>query len=415
MATAATVSLEWFMNVSASPPRDHILLTGATGLLGSYLVRDLLLDGQPLAVIVRRSRKQDPVARVEGVLRHWESTTGQILPRPVVLEGDLTLPKCGLNSDACQWVERHCGSLLNNAASLSFRGTDRTAEPWLTNVGGTEHVLELARATGLRHLHHVSTAYVSGLRTGTGLETDLDVGQTFGNDYERSKVEAEQMVRSASHLETATVYRPSIIVGDSTTGYTSTYHGLYAGLRLGHTLLTRVRIGSTSGPALLHLLGVDPTDHKNFVPVDWVSRVISATVRNSAARGHTLHLSHPQPLSMLTVGTLIQEAVERYSQAAAADDPDLCDENWFADNLRTQLDVYQSYFRNDPTFDTTNTQTFAGHLPCPTLDMPSLLRMAKVAIETDFGRLPTPRQAPAAVPSRSVETNQTLRAAAPTA
>ena len=118
---------------------------------------------------------------------------------------------------------------------------------------------------------------------------------------------------------------------------------------------------------------------------------------------------------MLTVGTLIQEAVERYSQAAAADDPDLCDENWFADNLRTQLDVYQSYFRNDPTFDTTNTQTFAGHLPCPTLDMPSLLRMAKVAIETDFGRLPAPRHAPAAGPSRSVEANQPLRAAAPTA
>ena len=67
----ATVSLEWFMNVSP-PPRDHLLLTGATGLLGSYLVRDLLLDGQPLAVIVRRSRKQDPVARIEGVLRHWE-------------------------------------------------------------------------------------------------------------------------------------------------------------------------------------------------------------------------------------------------------------------------------------------------------------------------------------------------------
>ena len=392
------------MNVSPSP-RNHLLLTGATGLLGSYLVRDLLLDGQPLAVIVRRSRKQDPVARIEGVLRHWESMSGQILPRPVVLEGDLTLPKCGLNSEACQWVARHCGSILNNAASLSFRSTDRTAEPWLTNVGGTEHVLELARQTGLCHLHHVSTAYVSGLRTGTA----------FGNDYERSKVEAEKMVRSASHLETVTVYRPSIIVGDSTTGYTSTYHGLYAGLRLGHTLLTRVRIGSTSGPALLHLLGVDTADHKNFVPVDWVSQVITATVRNPAARGHTFHLSHPHPLSMLTVGTLIQEAVERYSQAAAADDPDLCDESWFADNLRTQLDVYQSYFRNDPTFDTTNTQTFAGHLPCPTLDMPSLLRMAKVAIETDFGRLPTPRQAQATGPSRSVEADQTLRAAAPTA
>ena len=397
----------------ASP--DHILLTGATGLLGSYLVRDLLLDGRPLAVIVRRSRKQDPATRVDGLLRHWEESLGQRLPRPVVLEGDLTQPRCGLSPESCQWVERHCGALLHNAASLSFRATDRTAEPWLSNVSGTGHMLDLARETGIRHLHHVSTAYVCGLRGATILETDLDVGQDFGNDYERSKVEAEQMVRSASHLETVTVYRPSIIVGDSVTGYTSTYHGLYAGLRLGHTLLTRVRLGSTSGPALLHLLGINPTDHKNFVPVDWVSKVIAATVQNPAARGHTLHLTHPQPLSMLTVGKLIQEAVESYSQAASPDDPDLCDENWFADNLRSQLEVYQSYFRNDPTFDITNTRAFAGHIPCPTLDMPSLLRMAKVAIETDFGRLPTPRQAQAVGPIRSGDAKQTLRAAAPTA
>jgi hypothetical protein len=89
---------------------------------------------------------------------------------------------------------------------------------------------------------------------------------------------------------------------------------------------------------------------------------------------------------MLAVGRIIQEAVERYSQAASPDDPDLCDERWFADNLRTQLDVYQSYFRNDPTFDRSNTDAIAGHIPCPALDDATLLRMSKYAIETDFGR-----------------------------
>lgn len=375
---------------------DHLLLTGSTGLLGSYLVRDLLLAGRRLALIVRRDRKRSAASRVEAVVQQWEDALGMSLPRPVVFEGDLNSPLCGLSEDDRHWIHWNCGELLNNAASLSFRGTDRGAEPWLTNVTGTRNVLDLARATGIEHFHHVSTAYVCGLRSGVVLEDELDVGQRFGNDYELSKVEAEKMVRTADHLASATVYRPSIIVGDSRTGYTSTYHGFFAGLRLGHTLLTRVAIGSTSGPAMLGLLGVDPADHKNFVSVDWVAQVIAHAVQTPDVRGRTLHVTHPEPVLMLAVGRVIQEAVERYSQAASPDDPDRCDEQWFADNLRTQLDVYQSYFRNDPAFDRSNTDAIAGHIPCPTLDDATLLRMSKHAIEADFGRRPAKPEALAA-------------------
>ena len=341
----------------------YILMTGATGLLGSYLVRDLLMSGRRLALIVRRDRKKTPASRMELLLRHWDETLGYTLPRPIVLEGDLSQPLCGLDNDARSWVTSNCDALLNNAASLSFRGSDPTAEPWLTNVTGTTNVLALAKETGLRQMHHVSTA------------------------YEKSKVASEQLVRSAEHFDTATIYRPSIIAGDSQTGYTSTYHGLFAALRLGHTLLTRVVKGSTSGPALLALIGVDPKAHKNFVPVDWVSSVISHLIQTPSAHGKTFHVTHPAPCSMDLVGRFIQEAVERYSKDASPDDPDLCDEQWFADTMLTQLDVYTSYFRHDPTFDQTNVTAFASHLPCPVLDMPRLLTMARFAIANDFGRL----------------------------
>ena len=376
--------------LKATSPKS-LLITGATGLLGSYLIRDLVLDGRSLAVVVRRSRKQSAAARVEEILVHWEETLGKTLPRPTVLEGDLTRPLCGLDADARRWVTDHCDEVLNNAASLTFRGSDRDAEPWRTNVTGTSQVLTLARETGLRHFHHVSTAYVCGLRSGVVREDELDVGQTFGNDYERTKVEGERRVHAAAapeggFLDTATIYRPSIIVGDSTTGWTSTYHGLFAALRLGHTLLTRVTKGTTSGPALLGLIGVAPLDTKNFVPVDWVSSVIAHAVQTPSARGVTYHLTHPEPISMDTVGRLIQQAVEAYSQDASPDDPDLCDEDWFADTLRTQLDVYKSYLRTDPTFDRSRTAAIVGDLPCPPLDMPGLLKMAKFAIDHEFGR-----------------------------
>lgn len=369
--------------------RNTLLLTGPTGLLGSYLVRDLLLDGRPLAVLARGDRKRSAAERIEAIVRHWERVLGRPVARPTVLDGDLTRARCGLEEAALEWLGAHCGEVLHNAASLTFRGSDRASEPWRTNVGGTRHVLEVCREAGIRHFHHVSTAYVCGLREGTVGEDDLDVGQAFGNDYERSKLEAERLVRGADHLESATVFRPSIIVGDSRTGFTSTYHGLFAVLRLGHTLLTRVLIGSTSGPALLGLLGVDPRDGKNFVPVDWVAAVIAHVVQQPGGRGRTYHLTHPRPVAMDTIGRLVQEAVETYSRAAKADDPDLCDERWFAETMREQLDVYQSYLRNDPTFDRSNTMALAGHLPCPELDMPTLMRMARFAIEHDFGRRPS--------------------------
>ena len=372
--------------------RRHLLITGATGLLGSYLVRDLLLDGQPLAVMVRRSRRESPEARVERIVQDWELELGKRLPRPRVITADLTQTRCGLSEQDLGWIGRHCSTLLHNAASLSFRGGDRAAEPWLSNVTGAAHVLDVAKLTDIEHFHHVSTAYVCGLRDGTVTEDELDVGQEFGNDYERSKVEAETMIRAARSLTSVTVYRPSIIVGDSHTGFTSTYHGLFAALRLGHTLLTKVVVGATSCPALLRLLDIEPSNHKNFVPVDWVSAVIAHCVQRPEARGRTFHLTHQEPLSSIAVGTLVQEAVERYSKAASPDDPDLRDEQWFADNLAVQLDVYRSYFRNDPTFDRKNTEALTRHLPCPTLDHPRLMRMAKFAIEEDFGRLP--RSAP---------------------
>ena len=368
--------------------RRHLLLTGATGLLGSYLVRDLLLDGQPLAVVVRGGRRESPEARMERLVGRWEIELGKRLPRPRVFDGDLTKPRCGLVAADLDWIGRHCSGLLHNAASLSFRGSDRAAEPWLSNVTGVANMLEVVRAADIEHLHHVSTAYVCGLRSGTIAEADLDVGQGFGNDYERSKVEAETMVRAAEGPTSTTVYRPSIIVGDSHTGFTSTYHGLFAVLRLGHTLLTKVALGSTSGPAILRLLGIDPNNHKNFVPVDWVSAVIAHCVQRPEARGRTFHVTHPEPVPTVAIGRLVQEAVERFSKAASPDDPELCDEQWFAENLAAQLDVYRSYFRNDPSFDRTNTDAVAGHIPCPTLDHARLIRMARYAIEEDFGRAP---------------------------
>jgi len=375
------------MRANSTPTSASLLLTGGTGLLGSYVIRDLLLDGCGIAVIVRRERRAAADARVEAIVRFWEDQLGKRLPRPKVLEGDLNAPFCGLDADAIRWVADNCEAVLHNAASLTFRGPDREQEPWKSNVTGTTNVLAVAKAAGLRHFNHVSTAYVCGLRTGTVREDELDVGQEFGNDYEKSKVEAEKLVRNASHLDSVTVLRPSIIVGDSRTGFTSTYHGFYVIVRLGHTLLPHVPWGIVSRETLMQCLGTCDKDTKNLVPVDWVSAAMAHIVQTPAARGRTFHLTNPRPVPMEVIARVAEEAVRARLTVQAAPQ-ERQDGTWLANNLITQMDVYRTYLRDDPVFDRTNTAAVAAHLPCPELDETTLRKLADFAIDREFGRVP---------------------------
>lgn len=176
---------------------SYYLLTGATGLLGNYLLRDLLRSGVPIAVVARASRRMTARQRIENLLRDWEENLGESLPRPVVLQGDIVEPDLGLDGCSLRWLAEHCSGIIHNAASLSFIATSQDGEPYRSNVEGTRHVLELARSLEVREFHHVSTAYIAGLRSGVVYEHEVDVGQELCNDYERSKLTAELMVHAA--------------------------------------------------------------------------------------------------------------------------------------------------------------------------------------------------------------------------
>jgi thioester reductase-like protein len=365
----------------------YSLVTGATGLLGTYLLRDGLLAGRHMALLARPNRSQSARHRIETILTGWEKILGKALPRPVVLEGDLVAEDLGLEGADLRWISRHCTSVVHNAASLTFQGGNRSDEPWLSNVTGTRRVLDLCRRTGIREFHYVSTAYVCGLREGRVLESELDVGQDFGNDYERSKNEAETMVRNADFLGPVTVYRPSIILGDSRTGRTTTYHGFYAVLRLAHTLVSRLAKGDTAGGQVVAGLGMCGHERKNFVPVDWVSAVMTHILTRPEHYGKTYHLVTQNPLPVAKLADLVQRAVETYSTLASEADASRCNADWFSRNLFNEMAVYRTYWRDDPQFDVTNTTAAAPHLPCPELDDATLLRLAKFAIDNNFGKI----------------------------
>ena len=176
----------------------YTLLTGATGFLGRYLLRDLLASGQRVAVLVRDARSMPAEERVRELLSSWTGPPHDRPANPVVLAGDLCAPHLGLSLAERAWVARCCKRVVHAAADVSLR-CSFASDPWTTNVEGTQQLLDLCAATGIEELHHVSTAFVCGQRAGPIREDELDCRQVFHNDYERSKFEAERRVRSSRH------------------------------------------------------------------------------------------------------------------------------------------------------------------------------------------------------------------------
>ena len=363
----------------------YTLLTGAVGFLGRYLLRDLISAGVPVAVLLRASKSETVEERLETVMAHWDHEAGRALPRPVVLVGDVDQPNLGLDTGSLQWVRAHCDALVHSAAKVTFNSETPLENLWDTNVRGTENVVALCRDANIESLIHISTAFCCGLRQGCILEDELDVGQEFGNNYEKSKVEAEKVVRQAHGIPRVTILRPSIIVGDSQTGYTTTFHGFYLPLRITHTLLSRVNLGDVANISLLEQMGLEGTERKNVVPVDWVSTAMTHIITHPELHGKTYHLTSPEGVSAQLIQEVFVGTVRTSAQEGNYTGPQEIDLESLKEAFLSQLAVYRSHWRNDPSFDQQNTEAALSHLPCPVVDRGVLEILSDFAIRANFG------------------------------
>jgi long-chain acyl-CoA synthetase len=237
-----------------------ILLTGATGFVGAQVLARLLRESREDVVAVVRG--PDSTSRLRAAL-DTAGVPAADRRRVGVLSADLTRP---LPRIAGVTTVVHC------AASVSF-GLD-LAEARRINVDGTLHALRAAERAGARYVH-VSTAYVAGRHRGRFEENQLDAGQEFRNTYEQSKLEAERLVRASG--ADAIVLRPSIVVGEAATGWTTSFNVLYWPLR-------------AFARGLLASVPARPDGRVDVVPVDYVADAIAhVALRRPDVRG-TLHL-----------------------------------------------------------------------------------------------------------------------------
>jgi thioester reductase-like protein len=196
-----------------------VLLTGATGFLGAEVLKRFLDAGTHDVYALVRAEDDDAAAA--RLPRH---------ERLRAIAADIEQPGLGLDPARTSALAEEVTTVLHCAASVSF---DLSLEASRSvNVGGTRRMVELAqRCERLERFTYISTAYVAGEPRGVFREDQLDVGQRFRNPYEQSKFEAERMLRERGAGLPLQILRPSIVVGDSRTGHTSTFNVLYGPLK----------------------------------------------------------------------------------------------------------------------------------------------------------------------------------------
>lgn len=203
---------------------DSLLVTGFPGFLGFALLPRLLQrrEGSRAVCLVQPAYLSTAQLRLSEIEETHPDTRGRI----ELVTGDITATDLGLEP-----VER---AALEDVTEIWHLAAvyDLTVEPEVAervNVGGTRNMVEFAQTlANLNRFQHVSTCYVSGTYDGEFPEDGLEEGQEFRNHYESTKYASELVVREAmGEGLPATIYRPGIVVGDSTTGETQKYDGPY--------------------------------------------------------------------------------------------------------------------------------------------------------------------------------------------
>ena len=295
-----------------------VLVTGATGFVGTHIVRHLIHQSDCRVVaLVRRSDTGGPEQRLRHAtqrLRHatqrlqhvrqrlesarqclesarrrlerawwdWPDISCEIGKRIEPLAGDLLEPQLGLSDEQYSRLASELTHIIHAAASVELNAS--LSELREINVEGTRRMLELARRVhidhGLARFSYISTAYVAGLRRGTVGESDLTDSFGFASNYEQSKYEAESLVRSAGSEFPVSVFRPGMVVGDSRTGAIKTFNTVYYLLRL-------YMMGG------LRLIPMRPDTKINVVPVDYVAQAVTRLTFDPQAAGHCFHTTLP--------------------------------------------------------------------------------------------------------------------------
>ena len=271
----------------------HYFVTGATGFIGKRLVKKLLERKGSTVHFLLRKESADKAAALR---QYW----GVSAARAVAVHGDLTAKKLGVSADDIKKLKGVVDHFYHLAAVYDLSADEDSQIA--VNIDGTCNTVEFAKAIEAGHFHHVSSIAAAGLYEGVFREDMFEEAENYEHPYFRTKHESEKIVRKECKVPW-TVFRPAMVVGDSTTGEMDKIDGPYYFFKL----IQRMR---QLLPPWMPSVGLEG-GRVNIVPVDFVVNALDHISHKPAIAKKCFHLVDP-------VGYRVGDVLDIFSRAAHA-------------------------------------------------------------------------------------------------
>ncbi len=268
-------------------------VTGATGFIGKRLVKKLLERKGAVVHFLIRKESADKVADLRSF---W----GVGPARAVPVFGDLTAKKLGVASEDVKKLKGQIDHFYHLAAVYDLAADEETQVA--VNIEGTRNTVDLAKAIDAGHFHHVSSIAAAGLYEGVFREDMFEEAEGLDHPYFQTKHESEKIVRQDCKVPW-TVYRPAMVVGDSTTGEMDKIDGPYYFFKLIQRLRQLL-------PPWMPTVGLEG-GRVNIVPVDFVVSALNVISHQKDIGKKCFHLVDP-------VGYRVGDVLDIFSRAAHA-------------------------------------------------------------------------------------------------
>ncbi|CAN5159820.1 SDR family oxidoreductase [soil metagenome] len=252
------------------------LVTGGTGFIGRFLIERLAARGGTIHVLVR----EESIGKIDALRERYGLDEDRLVP----VIGDLSRERLGVDAATIEELRGTIDHLFHLAAIYDL--TADAERQRITNVDGTNEMIALAHAIEVGTVHHVSSIAAAGSYKGWFTEEMLDEATGLSDPYYRTKHESEKLVHETCERPWR-VYRPGIVVGDSTTGEMDKIDGPYYVF----PLLKRLRHAM---PGWMPLIGLEGR-RMNIVPVDFVADALAHIAHLDGLDGKVFHLTDPKP------------------------------------------------------------------------------------------------------------------------
>jgi len=381
----------------------RVLLTGGTGFLGGHLAAALLKAGVEVHLLARADKRHSAQERVD-LLLDWFELGPEERRRLRVVEGSIDRPGLGLDPGTSENLRQTIDEIIHCASCTSFTERKRP-EVEASNIQGLAHVLDFAAASRCAIFHHLSTAYVAGRRNGLCREDLVDSGP-YNNVYEETKALGERTVWEVCRRAgiVPSIYRPSIVYGDSKTGRSLRFNAVYYPVktalflkniyeadiaRKGGKKADLMGVRRESDGTLFMPLRLEVSDGGgiNLVPVDYFVSSFLA-LREGRPDGGIFHIVNPR---LKKIEDIIDYARRLFGlsgvEPCRAEDFNGKPKNALEVLYDSTLEAYSPYMRDTKTFDLSQAGPVLRkrQIACPEFNYDIFARCMNYAIEVDWG------------------------------